>query len=229
MTKTASDLKAQLLLAALACSEGTTDVEFTAEALLVIAWERNKAAWGLRGLEKDPPDSHRIHRELDSRGKTAKGLVALGLLERVRPRVYRLTPKGLVAAGKLHPSESATREKVDRQMEDQVRRMLEHPTFKKWLADPETPRRFREAGSFWRVAAGTPPKVIASRIERTEATLAAALSLLNERKVDEMASGRGQLLFERSDIERCIELNSALKRRFADDLAVLGVKLVAAE
>jgi hypothetical protein len=59
---------------------------FTFEELLVAAWQEDNQSWGLRGFEATHPDSERIHRELDRRGKSSKGLVELGWLEKVRPR-----------------------------------------------------------------------------------------------------------------------------------------------
>ena len=81
------------------------------------AWKRDRVAWGLRGFEREHPDSERIHRELDSRGKNNKGMVTLGYLEKADSRVYRLTPKGLAAASALSPEDTQTREKAGRALE----------------------------------------------------------------------------------------------------------------
>jgi hypothetical protein len=92
------DLKQQLLAAAPECSGGDTPKTFSSEELLIAASRADPASWGLRGYEREFPDSHRFHRELHSRGGSQQGVVGVGLLERVRPRTYRLTPKALVAA-----------------------------------------------------------------------------------------------------------------------------------
>src|SRR5262245_48541957 len=89
-------LKPQLLLAAMDCSGGELHRTFTAEDLLIRAWDRNKAAWGLRGYEDEHPDSEKIFKELNSRGSS--GLVGQGLLEQVSSLIFRLTPAGLAAA-----------------------------------------------------------------------------------------------------------------------------------
>jgi hypothetical protein len=225
MTQKASDLKQQVLLAALDCSDGDSERTFTFEELLVRAWERDPLPWGLRGFERQYPDSERIHRELDSRGGGSRGLVALGLLERVQARVYRLTPKGLAAASELTPEDAAVREKVERKLETEVRRILEHPIFKDWLRDSKKPSQFRDACHFWGVAPGTPSHVIRDRIQRVEQTLEAALDVLDSRGVDEVGKPRGTLLYDRRDIERCREFQESLRQRFAEDLQALGVKI----
>src|SRR5262249_58365701 len=85
-------LRQHVLLAALDCSGGDLDKVFTAEDLLLAAWKRDRMAWGLRGHERDFPDSERMYKELESRGlknnKVPTGPVGLGLLEKVRQRTY---------------------------------------------------------------------------------------------------------------------------------------------
>ena len=225
MTRSSVDLKRQLLLAAVQCSGGETGRTFTFEELLVAAWKQDRSSWGLRGFENDYPDSERIHRELDSRGKNSKGLVELGWLDKVRPRIYRLNLKGLAETGRTKPEHKVLREKIRRESEDQIRRILEHPTFQQWLGDHDKPKRFRDAGAFWDVAPGTPPTVIEKRIQGIDDILDTASELLDASGADALASGRGVFLFDRTDVSRCREFQEALKLRFADDLRVLGVDL----
>src|SRR5213594_3246674 len=86
-------LRQQVLLAALDCSGGDLDKEFTAEDLLLAAWTRNPLAWGLRNHERQYPDSEMIYKEIDRvsvGGQNVRGgLVGIGLLEQVRKRTYR--------------------------------------------------------------------------------------------------------------------------------------------
>lgn len=215
-------LREQVLVAALECSGGSCSKEFTFEDLLVKAWQADKLAWGLRGYEQDHPDGEKMHREVDSRGGTNKGMVALGLLEKVRPRIYHLTPAGLSAASNLRPDDAIAREKADRQLEQAVKQIIEHPVFKDWLQDPARPKYFREAGHFWGIAPGTPPKTVIERVSAVQRTLAAALKTLEERGVNELIEQRGKVLFERKDIERCLEFQRVLIERFSRDLSMLA-------
>lgn len=97
-------LRQQLLAAALEVSGGDVQQTFTLEDLLLTAWKRDAMAWGLRGHESHYPDSERMHVELvraSQKGKNLRGgLVALGLLEKVRQRTYRLTPAGVLRPAK---------------------------------------------------------------------------------------------------------------------------------
>jgi hypothetical protein len=222
-------LREQVLLAALDCSGVDLEKTFTAEDLLVAAWKRDRVAWGLRGYEQEYPDADRLRKEIDSRGaregNQSTGLVASGLLSRVRERIYRLTPAGLAVAAEVVGAEPDARGKAERGLADAVKTILSHTVFRGWLKDTRSPKHFRDAGHFWGVAPGTPPKVIQARIIDVDRTLDKALSLLDSGGVDEIAARHGKALFDRHDIERAKNFHAMLKERFAKDLATLQVKL----
>jgi hypothetical protein len=136
-----------------------------------------------------------------------------------------MTLKGLAETGRTKPEHKVVREKIRRQSEEEVRRILEHPIFHQWITDPERPKKFRDAGTFWNVAPGTPSAVISKRIQAVDDVLSTAVQLLDEAGVEGLGSGRGVLLFDRTDIERCQEFQQMLKSRFSSDLRVLGVRL----
>jgi hypothetical protein len=213
-------LKPQVLLAAVACSNGDLRKTFTAEDLLIRAWERNKSAWGLRGYEDQHPDPEKIYKELNRRGET--GLVGLGLFEQVSALVFRLTPAGLAAASELDPDDMKIREKASRELQEQIKSILGHNVFRMWLQDPSTPKSFHKIGGFWGIAPGTPPRVVRERVAFIEVTLQAAERLLKERKVQTISDERGQPLFDWQDIQRCQEFQVAMKQRFANELRRLG-------
>jgi hypothetical protein len=217
-------LREQVLLAALECSEGDLERTFTAEDLLLTAWKRDPAAWGLRGHEAEHPDSERIYTSIDRRNVRG-GIVGMGLFEKVRQRTYRLTPAGLKAASELAGADPIFKGKAERQLADAVASILSHPVFREWLADAGSLKRFREAGHFWGIAPGTPASVIRARIRNIDHTLSAASSLLESRDADEIAARHGKRLFDRNDIMRALEFQATLKRQFANDLATLGVEL----
>jgi len=213
-------LKPQVLLAALGCSGGDLKKTFTAEDLLIRAWERNKAAWGLRGYEDQHPDPEKIYKELNRRG--GSGLVGLGLLEQVSPLVFRLTPAGLAGASELNPDNMQVREKASRELQEQIKAILGHSVFRAWLNDPSSPKSFHKAGSFWGIAPGTPPRVARERVSFVDVTLAAADRLLNDRDLDAVSDERKQVLFDRHDVQRCREFQLSLKERFAKELQRMG-------
>jgi hypothetical protein len=160
--------------------------------------------------------------KLDSRGKGQKGLVDQGLLTKVRARVYRLTVKGLQRASAMRPNDLSAREKVDRNLGESVRAILDHDVFRSWLQDHARPKSFREAGHFWGVGPGTPPRVIRERVERIDHVVRAATEELVSRDLQELADGRGRVAFDREDLDRVQEFQDTLKSRFVDDLRLLN-------
>ncbi len=50
----------------------------------------------------------------------------------------------------------------------------------------------------------------------------AALKVLDDRDVSEIVEQRGKILFDRKDVERCLEFQDVLKQRFARDLRLLA-------
>lgn len=225
-TKNRVSLRQQVLLAALDCSNADLQKIFTAEDLLLAAWKRDPMAWGLRGHEREHPDSERIYIELDRAsvgGRNVRGgLVGLGFLEKIRQRTYRLTPAGLSAASEVEGSSPGTRGKAERALSDAVSAILSHPVFVRWLTDPATPKYFRDAGHFWGIAAGTPASVVRARIGEVAKTLVAARRLLKQGGSEAISSSHGKLLFEQRDIDRALDFQETLQRRFAHDLEVLG-------
>lgn len=216
--------KGLVLRAALGCSEGDPRKTFSFEELLVQAWRETPDSWGLRGFEQEHPDPERLHRELSPRGKGQPGLVGEGLMEKVGgkvERLYRITPKGLAVASKLVPVSSTAREQADRAIEVEVLRIIEHPVFLQWLKDRSKPKRFREAGHFWGIAPGTPPKTAQERVRNVEETINAALNLLRGKEDDQSRGGHSGLRYGREDLERSLEFQDTIKERFEADLKIL--------
>jgi len=91
-----------------------------------------------------------------------------------------------------------------------VKQILEHPVFKDWIQDPTRPKYFREAGPLLGHRTWHTSKTVNERVSLVERTLSAALRALDERGVSQLIEQRGKVLFERKDIERCLEFQRAL-------------------
>lgn len=208
----------KLLSAAVALSDGGVAKDFTAEDLVVQAWKLDHLAFGLRGHEETYPDSNKVYTKID--GKS--GLVTKGWLAKTGERRIRVTEAGLARVVGLQGSQDTTLlVKLDRTLQDTLARLLSHPEFVAWRADHSKPTRFRGAGYFWGVAPGMPGHVIRSRVKGIEQTLRAALKMLDERGITDIVRQRGHVLFERRDVELCLEFQETLRARFRNDLNVL--------
>lgn len=230
MTGRRLGLKDKILLAALDCSKGETDRRFTGEELLVAAWKQDPYAWGLRGFETEHPDLEKLRKEIDSRGKStgSQSLVNNGFLSKYEGRIYTLTAKGLAAAARLERAgdgvDDTVQAKVGRVLHSKIKAILDNPVFSAWQKDHAHPKHFRDAGYFWGIAPGTPAKTVRQRLAEVDDNLSSAAQFLSDRGVSEVADARGRILFEKTDIDRCMEFQQTLKDRFAKELAILDPK-----
>lgn len=217
-----TSLTDKVLIAALDLSTGDLNVSFTAEELLLAAWETDKSAFGLRGYETEYPDSNKLYTKID--GKS--GLVSKGFLRKVGERTLCISVYGLSRARRLQLYElpegaSDLDAKLDRALQASISEMIGSREFREWLRDNAKPDKFRGAGNFWGIAPGTPPKTVRDRLLHVEHTLRSALERLEELGVEKIAEQRGKKLFDKHDLGRLLEFHNELKRRFSRELTIL--------
>lgn len=139
-----------ILLAAHELEEGGRS-PFTAEELVVKAWEKDKGLFGLQGYAELYPDSNRILTNIMGN----KGLKGRGWVERVGEKLYRLTPSGTSIAKSLAESKQvsiARASTIDRKQVTVIIRMLESPAYKKKAEGDEQNIIFRDACKFWGIS-----------------------------------------------------------------------------
>ena len=88
----APSIRQKILLAATECAE-----RFSAEALVLRAWELHPESFSLAGTSHAHPDSSRVLAKFLGRD----GAIGLGWVERVGTNTYRVTREGLKLAKKL--------------------------------------------------------------------------------------------------------------------------------
>lgn len=206
-----------VVLAALAITEGDVEKPFTVEELLVKVWQMQPSVFGLRGFERTFPDSNKLYTKIDGKD----GLVSRGVFTKVAERTLQLTPSGLAAAARLKPQDQATVAKLHRTLQEKIAKIVSHPVFRDWQGDHSRPTRFREAGHFWGIAPGTPAGTVRDRVLAIDRVLADALQEMDALRTDVIVEQKGKPLFDRTEIERCIEFQSTLKTRFRKDLVLL--------
>lgn len=216
-------LSEKVLLASLELSGGSTGLSFTAEELLIASWKANRRAFGLRGFENDYPDSNKLYTKIDGKD----GLVAKGLLRGAGERTYQITEVGNARAYQLKRDLSPDEAdydldtKLDRTLQVGIAEMVSSKEFRAWLGDASKPTRFREAGNFWGIASGTPSKTVRNRILRVDQIVNEALKRLDELGVERIVEQRGKEHFDRLELERLLEFNGVLKKRFSRELKIL--------
>src|SRR5439155_24362829 len=114
----------------------------------------------------------------------------------------------------MEPVDKELEVKVERGLQESMTRMLSSQEFRVWLSNKSKPNRFREAGNFWGIAPGTPPRTVRERVTQVDQTLATARQRLAELGVRRVFEQRGRQLVDREDVERLVELHNDLKKRF---------------
>ncbi len=145
LTVSAKPTAAQLVLLAAA---GIEAEEFTEWELTVACWKMDPERFGMRGFEDKYPDHKRVAMEL--MGAKPSNPVQQRFMAKVRPNVYRVTPLGRVAAGRLSPkcghgSQANTSGEV---VYANIRRLLETPEFRRWRDAPGPPDDAPACGRF---------------------------------------------------------------------------------
>jgi hypothetical protein len=209
----------RIILGALQISDGDTERTFTFEELVVSTWKLYKNVFGLRGFEELYPDSAKIHPNVYH----GSALVGKGLLRTIDERVLSMTDAGIARALSLKTADVDSKLGLPRKLRTAILDILEHRVFREWLEDPSKPKDFRGAGVFWGISPGTPSKVVRTRIQDVERKLEEILNFLENAGLDHVKEERvgGRILFEKVDVERCLEFHEEMKVRFRNELCLL--------
>lgn len=117
--------KAQKLLVAAGRLAQTGNADFTAEDLVVAAHKAFPADFSMKGYPEHP-DSNAVYTQF--MGKSA-ALIVRGWLQKVGPKRYRLTPKGLDDLNGLEGQESISTARLERHRDEDVGGLLTATSF----------------------------------------------------------------------------------------------------
>jgi hypothetical protein len=147
-------LPEKILLAAFGLEElGQTP--FTAEALIVSAWQKYPQTFGLKGYEEQFPDSNKVLSGIMGE----KGLPRRGWLAKVGQKLYSLTRDGKQVVRKLQQGEATppltARRATPRLSRDQdllLQALLASLAFQKMRQGRQAEWSFSEACRFWSIS-----------------------------------------------------------------------------
>lgn len=209
----------KILLGALKYSEGDIHKPFTFEELVLATWELDKNTFGLRGFENNHPDSHKLHPNVF--GATA--IISRGYIRAERDCFLYITEAGIARALAIQNIDAGTEPRLAKHLQKKVLQIIHHSVFQKWLADRTYPHEFRDIGYFWEISPGTPPSAVRKRLDSIENTLEEILNYFDQVGLENLSEDRvgGKILFERKDVERCLEFHTEMKSRFKKELKIL--------
>ncbi|MBY0232722.1 MAG: hypothetical protein K2W96_25865 [Gemmataceae bacterium] len=210
----------KILVAASLLEEGGQS-PFSAEALIVGAWQKYPQTFGLKGFEDKHPDSNKVLAGIMGE----KGLPNRGWMVKVGQKLYALTRDGKQVVRKLLQGEetppltakrAAPKEPLPREQDILLQSLLSSTAWQKQRAGRSGDWTFADACRFWSMADQTGDAVDA-RLDELQGTLAGIERLLagGPRKL-----GNGVEIAAETVGQLC-DLHHQLEQRFARHLALL--------
>jgi hypothetical protein len=187
---------------------------FSAEDLVVKAWELFPDRFGLQGYSERYPDSNRVLTKIMGASSPLK---TKAWIERVGTKRYRLSHVGRLAAEDLSQVGSERRlAALPRPFVLTIRRMLNSTAYAKFLAS-ESPT-FSDAAAFWNISARSTANQLSLRLNETESALKTALKTVADAPVTLPGTGQG---VNRDELQDLLKLSRELTRTFARELDVI--------
>jgi hypothetical protein len=197
--------------------------EFSEWDLTVATWRRNPNRFGCRGYEEKYPDHKRVMMEIMGTTKKDNPL-RRGWFERSRSNHYRITDLGIAEADRLSEIKSTGEKshKSPQPIYDAVAPFYRHPVFRKFVKDPEEPRMWLGAASFYGLSSNEPQHV-EDRRHATKAAIDNALTWLKESKADSFRRGvsGGEEAISNDSLVKLKEFVGVLESRFAGQIEAI--------
>jgi hypothetical protein len=197
---------------------------FSAEALIVAAWQENQRTFGLKGFADQHPDSNRILSCIMGE----KGLAKRGWLAKMGQKLYSLTRKGrdevqhIKSGGSKTPTKRATaakptRYKVPRDQEKSLMTLFGAVAVKRFQEGLKREITFGDACKFWNITESMRSDEIEEHIDKVTTTLVDVGEMIEGSSV-ELSNGRS---VSQEDLDSLNEVQDYLKEQFSRHLTLL--------
>jgi hypothetical protein len=195
---------------------------FTAEDLVVRAWEMYPEHFGLQKYADKHPDSNRILTKIMGSG----GLRGKGWLTKVGAKRYRVTDVGLLAADRLREvtaplegTEKGRLAQIERQFVFVLQRMLRSVAFEKYRAGQVL--TFSDVCAFWNISPRSTANQLTRRTTQTDTAIALALKQLESGGKEAVVLPGTQDPVEARDLQRLRALSDDIRVQFSKEISVI--------
>jgi hypothetical protein len=196
--------------------------DFTEWDLTVATWKRNPNRFGCRGYEDRYPDHKRVMMEI--MGNKKDNPVRLGRITKTRPNHYRLTDLGRSEVARLSDTKdmSLRSHRSPQPIYNAVAPFYRSPVFRKFCKDPEEPRMWLGAASFFGLKSND-AQHLDDQLKTAHSSIENALEWLDEMGIDSFRSGTsgGQEAISRESLNRLKEFVGVLEKRFAKQIEAI--------
>lgn len=220
----------QELLLGAADLESSGKKEFSEWDWSVAVWKRNKNRFGCRGYEDYYPDHKRVSMEFMARTKK-ENPIRRGLVVKVKTNTYALTDTGRAEAARLHDSNQAggASLRAPQSIYDAVAPFCKNSVFRRHTKDPDEPRMWLSAASFYQMSSPDPLHVT-DRLREAETAIKNAAEWMDENGVEKIhrgvsSSGKAGGAITRNDVDLLRKFDRLLRSRFSKQLKVIEAAL----
>lgn len=225
MASVAEFTASEKILLAAAQLEDRGQSPFSAETLIVAAWQENPRTFGLKGYDEQFPDSNRVLSCIMGE----KGLAKRGWLAKMGQKLYSLTRDGrqmvrrLREGGESPPaapapvSSEARGKRLPKDQDKALLALLTSSAVKKYQEGSKEELTFADACRFWGITENLHGDALNSRLNKLLVNLSEFRDLIGPRGV-ELGNGRVVTL---DDIQELSEIHEYLEGRFTRHLNLL--------
>jgi hypothetical protein len=166
-------LPEKILLAAYQLEEGGQS-PFSAEALIVSAWQHYPQTFGLKGYAEQYPDSNKVLSSIMGE----KGLAKRGWLVKMGQKLYALTREGRVVVRRLLQEEDAPQESsnrtvtVTKEQDKLLQGLFQSTALLKFQEGRKMEWTFADACRYWGITENMQGEVLDARLDHVRANLA---------------------------------------------------------
>lgn len=198
---------------------------FTAEQLVIKAWEMDKDLFGLQGYADKYPDSNRVLTNIMGN----KGLKGKDWIEKVGEKQYRLSASGTSNAVKLASEEAVTSTRsgiLGRKQVLIVQRLLNSPAFKKIMENVEQNIIFRDASNFWGISSYSNAETLKVRFTEIQDIFDELEKAISDATNGIITLPDMKISLEKDILRSLRETHETLQKKFFKELEVIRNRLV---
>lgn len=221
MTSKNFSVSEKLLLAAFELEKDRRQ-PFSAEDLVVKAWQKFPDAFGLAGYYNDDghplyPDSNRVFAEIMG----SKPIRKRGLLTKVGKKMYQLTASGREHAQLLLNREVSSplkKTSLSREIRKEIQRLLSTKAVEKYKNNRHKDLTFSDACSFWRIS----PRSSAIEFKGRTANLVSILKVTHDSiQNTDVAFKHGGQTFGTNELNILQKVHDTLLERFKREIEII--------
>jgi hypothetical protein len=148
---------------------------FSAEALIVVAWQKYPRTFGLKGYDDLYPDSNKVLASIMGE----KGLARRGWLDKMGQKLYALSNEGRRAVRRLLQGEEAPETvkrdrpiKLSKEHDKLMQTLFETSAYEKYREGRQQEFTFADACRFWGITENQSGEALDARLDHLRAALA---------------------------------------------------------